>query len=200
MANDTGMTDAPSVSQAQELSLELGQRLRSIRERNGLSQRELAKRAGVTNSNISMIEQGQVSPSINSLARLLGGIPMTLAQFFACDLQNTDSPVYSAKELQQKQVLGPGGFTRERLAVDKPDRRLDTQRQTFPAGCDTGAEPLRAQSEVTGMLISGQLELTLGMQVHHLHQGDGFYLLPQQPFRVRNLGASDAVLVVTSLK
>src|SRR5690606_2159195 len=159
-----------------------------------------AKRAGVTNSNISMIEQGQVSPSINSLARLLSGIPMTLAQFFACDLQDMDSPVYRARDLQQTRIPGPGGFMRERLAQDKLHRRLDTQRQTFPPGCDTGTEPLRAHFEVTGILIVGELELTLGMQVHHLQEGDGFYLLPQQPFRVRNLGASDAVLVVTSLR
>ena len=50
-------------------AIALGERLRLVRELNGLSQRELARRAGVTNSNISLIEQGQISPSVGSLAK-----------------------------------------------------------------------------------------------------------------------------------
>ncbi|MBP8195099.1 MAG: helix-turn-helix transcriptional regulator, partial [Azonexus sp.] len=45
-------------------ALDVGVRLQSIRKLKGLSQRELAKRAGVTNSTISMIEKNSVSPSI----------------------------------------------------------------------------------------------------------------------------------------
>ena len=66
-------------------AIALGERLRLVRELNGLSQRELARRAGVTNSNISLIEQGQISPSVGSLAKLLDAIPLSLAQFFALD-------------------------------------------------------------------------------------------------------------------
>ncbi|WP_428994944.1 helix-turn-helix domain-containing protein, partial [Escherichia coli] len=54
--------------------LDVGARLQTIRKLKGLSQRELAKRAGVTNSTISMIEKNSVSPSISSLKKVLGGI------------------------------------------------------------------------------------------------------------------------------
>src|SRR5690625_5609722 len=79
---------------------DLGQRLKWVRERNGLSQRELARRAGVTNSNISMIEQGAVSPTVNSLTRLLDVIPLSLAQFFACDPERDSGAIYRAGELR----------------------------------------------------------------------------------------------------
>ncbi|WP_287880143.1 helix-turn-helix domain-containing protein, partial [Aquitalea sp.] len=59
--------------------MDVGARLRVVRERAGLSQRELAKRAGVTNGTISLIEQNRVSPSISSLKKVLEGMPMTLA-------------------------------------------------------------------------------------------------------------------------
>lgn len=61
---------------------DVGARLRHLRERHGLSQRELAKRAGVTNSTISLIEQNRVSPSVASLSKVVGGLPMTMAEFF----------------------------------------------------------------------------------------------------------------------
>lgn len=62
--------------------MDVGARLQTIRKLKGLSQRELAKRAGVTNSTISMIEKNSVSPSISSLKKVLGGIPMSLVEFF----------------------------------------------------------------------------------------------------------------------
>ncbi len=50
-----------------------------------VSQRELARRSGVTNATISLIEQNRVSPSVSSLKKLLEGIPMSLADFFTFD-------------------------------------------------------------------------------------------------------------------
>ncbi len=66
--------------------MDVGSRLRHVREKFGLSQRELAKRAGVTNGTISLIEQNRVSPSVSSLMKVLEGLPMTLAEFFTFDL------------------------------------------------------------------------------------------------------------------
>jgi transcriptional regulator with XRE-family HTH domain len=182
-----------------ELAIDMGVRLRLIRERNGLSQRELAKRAGITNSNISMIEQGLVSPSINSLARVLSGIPMTLAQFFACDPLDVGTVVYSASTLECHQIITAGGIIKQAVAAEKPQRKLDMLRECYPAGCDTGAEPLRPSTEVSAILMSGQLELTVGMQVHQLNPGDAFYLVPQQPYRIRNRSPQEAMLITTGL-
>ena len=67
------------------MSNDVGARLRAVRQMHGLSQRELAKRAGVTNGMISLIEQGRVSPSVASLKKVLDGIPMALAEFFTLD-------------------------------------------------------------------------------------------------------------------
>jgi len=81
--------------------LDVGERLQSIRKLKGLSQRELAKRAGVTNSTISMIEKNSVSPSISSLRKVLGGIPMSMVEFFSEEvLQEIPTQiVYKANEL-----------------------------------------------------------------------------------------------------
>jgi len=45
--------------------------LRTARTRGGLSQRELARRAGSVQSVVARIERGQVSPSWDTLSRLL---------------------------------------------------------------------------------------------------------------------------------
>ena len=45
------------------MTIDVGAHLKAVRTMYGLSQRELAKRAGVTNGTISLIEQNRVSPS-----------------------------------------------------------------------------------------------------------------------------------------
>lgn len=67
----------------------VGVRLKAIREFYGWSQRELAKRAGVPNSAISVIEQGSVSPSIISLEKVLKGFPISLADFFTISVNSS---------------------------------------------------------------------------------------------------------------
>ena len=69
------------------MSIEVATRLQYIRKKHGLSQRELAKRAGVTNGTISLIEQNRVSPSVGSLKKLLESIPMSLAEFFTFEVE-----------------------------------------------------------------------------------------------------------------
>ena len=90
--------------------LDVGARLKTIRKLKGLSQRELAKRAGVTNSTISMIEKNSVSPSVSSLKKVLSGIPMSLVDFFSLevDQDNPRKVIYRADELLD---IGAGKVT-----------------------------------------------------------------------------------------
>jgi transcriptional regulator with XRE-family HTH domain len=55
------------------MSVEVGKQLKAVRTAFGLSQRELAKRAGVTSGMVSLIEQSRVSPSVGS-CRNTGGL------------------------------------------------------------------------------------------------------------------------------
>ena len=73
--------------------MDIGGRLKSVRETRGLSQRDLAGRAGLTNGAISLIEQNKSSPSVASLKRLLDAIPMTMSEFFS-EVEDSESPKY----------------------------------------------------------------------------------------------------------
>ena len=52
------------------MSVDAASFLRELRARHGLSQAELAYRAGTTQQAISRIEHGRVSPTVEMLARL----------------------------------------------------------------------------------------------------------------------------------
>ena len=50
--------------------MQIGQRLVTWRNLWGFSQRELARRAGLTNGTLSQIEQGNTSPSLQTIEKL----------------------------------------------------------------------------------------------------------------------------------
>jgi transcriptional regulator with XRE-family HTH domain len=81
------------------MTYDVGARLKHVRELHGLSQRELARRAGVTNGLISLIEQNRVSPSVGSLKKLLDGVPLSMAEFFTLDVNSTAQVFYTAEEM-----------------------------------------------------------------------------------------------------
>ena len=115
------------------MSIDVGERLRFVRARNKISQRELAKRSGVTNSTISLIESNQMNPSVGALKRILDGIPMGMAEFFALEPDQPRNAFYRADELSEigkgkisfRQV-GDNLFGRE---LADPERALRARRR-----------------------------------------------------------------------
>ena len=91
-----------------EVTIDVGTQLRAVRTLYGLSQRELAKRVGVTNGLISLIEQNRVSPSVSSLKKVLDGIPMALSEFFTLDFSKTPQVFFRSDELT---VMGDRAVT-----------------------------------------------------------------------------------------
>lgn len=165
--------------------VDVGERLKTIRKSHGLSQRELAKRVGVTNSTISMIEKNSVSPSVSSLKKVLSGIPMSLVEFFSMDLEQ-NSPqkvVYRADELLD---LGMAPVQMQLVGKDRRERSMAFLIETMPPGSDTGSEMLTHDGEEAGVVVEGQLTLTVGDEVSVLNKGDSYYFDSTLPHRFEN--------------
>ncbi len=168
------------------VSIDVGNHLKAVRTMYGLSQRELAKRAGVTNGTISLIEQNRVSPSVSSLKKVLDGIPMSLAEFFTLDLQSDPQVFYAKDELTD---IGEGDISFRLVAAKRPNRALSIMHGRYTPGADTGEDTLSNKGEEGGIVLSGNIELTVGGQSRILGPGDAYYFLSTVPHRFRNLGA-----------
>ena len=55
-----------------------GSLIRSARQQTGISQSELARRAGTSQSAVARIESGHTSPTVETLERLAGALGMDL--------------------------------------------------------------------------------------------------------------------------
>src|SRR3569833_2244234 len=151
------------------MTIDVGARLRGIRTTFGLSQRELARRAGVTNGLISLIEQNRVSPSVSSLKKVLDGVPMSLAEFFTMDMSVSPQTFFAADELAE---LGNEQVSLRLVAAQRPGRQLTLLHERYAPGAETGDEMLSHRGEEGGVVVKGRIELTLAGVTRVLTAGE----------------------------
>lgn len=180
------------------MSLRIGARLKAIRMRHGLSQRQLAKRAGVTNATISLIESDRLNPSVGSLKRVLDGIPMGLADFFSYDVaEDPGKPkvFFAADELVE---IGRGGISYRQVGGDLTGKALQLLSERYAPGADTGRILLSHEGEEAGLILSGRLEVTVGDQCRELQAGDAYAFDSRLPHRFRNTSTEEECVVVSA--
>ncbi len=180
--------------------MDIGQKLRAIRKKRGLSQRELATRAGLTNGTISLIEQNKTSPSVASLKSLLDAIQVSMAEFFATLEDPSQSKYfYSAQEFTE--IAPPDGEDPQtqllslRQLGKAQDHALQLLHERYAPGADTGPGMLSHEAEEAGVVIRGEIEVTVDDDVRLLGPGDGYLFNSRLPHRFRNTGLEDCEII-----
>ncbi len=167
------------------MTVDIGNRLRHLRMRHNLSQRQLAKRAGVTNSTISLIESNAANPSVGALKRILDGIPIGLAEFFAFEPEKPHKAFYRADELTE---IGKGNLSYRQVGDNLFGRSLQILKECYQPGADTGKVLLTHEGEEGGIILSGRLEVTVDDERRILGPGDAYYFESHRPHRFRCVG------------
>lgn len=80
--------------------MRIGESIRAAREQRGLSQGRLALRAGTDQAAVSRIERGEISPSVETVERLLAGLGLRLSSDFA-PLEREYDPLHLQASLQR---------------------------------------------------------------------------------------------------
>jgi transcriptional regulator with XRE-family HTH domain len=175
----------PAAAPEPAAELDIGERLRQLREHYGLSQRALAARADVTNGMISMVEQNRSSPSVATLKKILGGFPMSLAEFFAAGQPEQPKIFFAADELVE---IAGGLISYRQVGANLEGKALQLLHERLLPGADTGSDMLRHDAEEGGIVLRGEMELTVGMQTRVLRAGDAYSFSSRIPHRFRNVG------------
>lgn len=102
--------------------MEIGQLVTDARLRAGLSQRELAERAGTSQSAVARIEAGAVSPSLETVRRLLAACGFELQVSLAPAKAHGADPVIDAYKRDVDRTL-----LRENLRKSVEERLADME-------------------------------------------------------------------------
>lgn len=184
---DTSKVDTCKESEAGVAGIEfdVGQRLLFLRKQLGLSQRELARRAGMTNGNLSLIEQGKISPSIQSLEKVLKAIPVSIAEFFALQPAPT-APVIRADDFLHIRKNGAEYWVHQLSMSGQSE--LSIAREIIPPGAAATCEWMHHGGKVAGIVISGVLCLHLDGLQYIVNAGEGYQFSLSRACRYQNTG------------
>lgn len=168
-----------------DVDLELGNRLRTLRLSRGMSQRALAKSAGITSSTISLIESGKMNPSVGALKRVLGGIPIGLADFFAYDPVVDEQIFFQAEDLVE---IGNEGISLRQVGHNNPGCSIQIVHEIYRPGKGTGSILLSHEGEEGGIVLRGRLEITVENERKLLGPGDAYLFKSRRPHSFRAVG------------
>ncbi|WP_051469741.1 cupin domain-containing protein [Chelativorans sp. J32] len=185
-----------------EAHFDIGARMRAMRAAAGLSQRQLAMRAGVPHAQISNVEKNKISPSIATLRKILSGLGVSMADFFEPERQFPTGPFFGVEELVDltskaaMSAIGEGGGRMVfRQIGNAREYNLQILHEVYEPGADTGASFLQHSSSEGGYVVEGELELTVGEEVRILKAGEAYLFDSRIPHRFRNISSARTVVI-----
>ena len=183
-------------------AFDIGARLLAMRRAAGLSQRQLAEKAGVPHAQISIIETNRSSPSVATMRKILSGLNLTMADFFDPERAAPDGPFFTESDLvdltSKLNMAGAQDATGRitfRQIGDARRHNLQILHEVYEIGSDTGATRLEHFSNEGGYVIEGALEVTVGEEVRVLTAGQSYMFDSRIPHRFRNVHSGPTVVI-----
>jgi transcriptional regulator with XRE-family HTH domain len=170
----------------------VGQVIRSLREKMELSLRDLSERSGLSVNAISKIERGMNSPTVASLHQLASALEVHITDLFR---QNINE-VHVFVKTDEITLLESDGIKIESLGTGLPNQQLDPFKMIIEPNGDRTSEPVSHSGEEFIYCLKGKLEYFVGESKFILEPGDRLLFKATQPHSWRNLGSESAEVIL----
>ncbi len=176
----------------------LGEKVRSLRKKAGMTQKELAEQVGLTPSFISQLEKNLISPSLDSLLKLSEKLNTQPIYFL---VESESSPlqklVIRSDERQEIQLPSIRGkdVKLQLLISDSLNRRMEPYLLTLKEGAIVKGHFYSHKGDEFVYVMAGELEVEINNENHILKQGDSLYIGSTFPSKWSNRGRGEAVIL-----
>jgi transcriptional regulator with XRE-family HTH domain/quercetin dioxygenase-like cupin family protein len=196
----------------------LGSRLKDIRLKAGLTLRELARKADVSASFISQIENGKSQPSVATLYAFAQLLNVSIDELFNQRGEEVARPAlvdgwgpngdknpinawHPSEYANRVSVVHPShrssltmaeGVVWERLAAT-PEHAVNFMKITYAPGATStgGGDLVSHESYEYGYVLKGTLEIVVGTETFILNEGESMGFDSMIPHRLRNVGKGE---------
>lgn len=164
----------------------LGDRLRRLRQTRGLTIRDVARAAGLTESFISQLERSRVNPSVASLQRIAQVLGASLGRLFD-EMATPNGRV--VRRSRRARLNYPGLRATDYLLSPDLNGRLEVIWAEAASGGGSGEEPYTHEGdEECVVVIRGRMEVWVGDERYVLRPGDALTFSSRLPHRWKNVG------------
>lgn len=175
------------ISQREAISIDVGARLRELRESRNVSMRGLATASGLSANALSMIERGKTSPSVSTLYKLADALGVPITAFFGGE--NEKHQVIFVKSDQRVRVPFARGVW-EGLGGERFTGRVEPFILTLESGASSGPHSMVHSGHEFVFCLRGQLDYQVESHHFHLEAGDSLLFAAQLQHRWRNPGGT----------
>ena len=166
--------------------MELGKKIRQMRNQKGLTQEELADRCELTKGYISQLENDLNSPSIATLTDILSALGSNLAEFFREEAE--EKIVFSKNEFIEKDS---DGVLWNWLIPNAQKNMMEPVLVELAEGVETAGD-IPHEGEEFGYVLEGKIAIILGNKHHICKRGEAFYYTASKPHSILNKGKGKA--------
>jgi transcriptional regulator with XRE-family HTH domain len=170
--------------------IEIGTNLRFMRRLRSLTLKEVASASGCSESLLSKIENGHVTPSLKMLQRLTHALGLTVGQLFAQEADPDNVVMRAATRVAFDTSEGGKGRI-EPLAPHSGGHLLECHLHYFAPGTESGGD-ITHDGEEFGFVLDGEIELRVAGRRYVASAGDSFSYRSEQPHSFRNSGTKEA--------
>jgi transcriptional regulator with XRE-family HTH domain len=181
------------------VSVNVGQRIRSLREERDLSIRALARASGLSANALSMIERGRSSPSVSTLYKVAGALDIPITAIFRAESGNTE--IVFKKASGRTRVPFTRGLW-EGLGGEQFNGPVEPFALTLESGSNSGPYPIIHSGHEFVLCLRGQLEYIVEDQHYLLEPGDTLLFTSRLQHRWRNPGSTvtNAIFVLSGFE
>ena len=176
-----------------------GEKIRTVRERSGVTLKAVAQKAGVSESHVSQIERNKVSPAIDTLLTLADVLDINLEFLF--EEYHKTRPVEVTHKNERRQIVEGDILYEEIAGASKNDGQhaLESYEITIPVDAKTYRGSYGHLGKEIGYILEGKCQLHYENFVYELQAGDSVSFSANSPHTLVNIGdtAVRAIWTVT---
>ena len=158
--------------------MDIGEKLRQLRQQRGLTQEEMADRCELSKGFISQVERNLASPSIATLTDMLECLGVSLASFFndKSDEKIVFTPQDMFEKVDEEQLRGSVTW----LIPDAQKNEMEPILMDIGEGGESSPLP-PSEGEEFGYVLSGSVYLVMGEKKTRVKTGCSFCIHPREP-------------------
>jgi transcriptional regulator with XRE-family HTH domain len=180
-------------SDRETMTMDVGDRLRQLRQERGRSMRSLARLSGLSTNALSMIERGRTSPSVSTLYKIADALEVPITAFFRQEPPKQEIVFRQANE--RRRVVIPRGVW-EGLGGEAFTGRVEPFMLTLQAGASSGPFGMLHSGSEFVICLGGQVEYEVEGQRFTLNPGDSLIFAAQLRHRWRNASSTPATVLI----
>lgn len=182
--------------QKEAASVDVGARLKELREARNISMRTLATKSGLSANALSMIERGKTSPSVSTLYKLADALGVSITSFFGAEAEKKQV-VFLRSDERTRISFTRGVF--EALGGEQFDGRVEPFMPTLESGAASGPHPIAHSGHEFVFCLRGELEYQVERETFHLTPGDSLLFAAHLKHKWKNAGKNvvNALIIIS---